>query len=52
MKFIIFILKLSLDAVRDTVKVVKYFNLIKHNNFSFSFFQIDEELNEKMSQCY
>ena len=42
MKFIIFILKSSLDGVRDTVKVVMYFNLIKHNNFFvlFNFFFI------------
>ena len=33
MKFILFILKLLLDAVRDTFKIVKHFNLIKHNNF-------------------
>lgn len=33
MKYIVFILKLLLDAVRDTLKIVKHFNLIKHNNF-------------------
>ena len=33
MKYIVFILKLFLDAVRDTIKIVKHFNLIKHNNF-------------------
>ena len=37
MKQIIFFLKISLDAFRDTIKIIKYFKLIKLNGYSVVF---------------